>query len=42
MAVGHLPTFHAAKLQAKVTCCIISIEATCCHTEATCCHLVKK
>jgi hypothetical protein len=42
MAVGYLPTFHAAKLQAKVTYCITVDEATPIQIEATRDHLVKK
>jgi hypothetical protein len=42
MAVGYLPTFHAAKLQDKVTFCITVDEATPIQIEATHDHLTKK
>ena len=41
-AVGYLPTFHAAKLQVKVTCCITVDEATPIQIEATRDHFTKK
>ena len=42
MAVDYLPTFHAAKLQAKVSACTRANNAKRIQIEATRVHLAKK